>query len=59
MNVINNFTWELKRIEMKLFNLFIPLSTAVNTECHHGQGFADTHTHTLSICDAILPDEPW
>ena len=39
---------------MKLFNLFIPLSTAVNMECHHGQGFADT----LSICDAKLADEP-
>ena len=26
---------------MKLFNLLIPLSTAVNIECHHGQGSPD------------------
>ena len=27
---------------MKLFNLFISLSTAVDMDCHHGQGSADT-----------------
>ena len=26
---------------MKLFNLFIPLSTAVDIDCHHGQGSTD------------------